>query len=395
MNIANIYNCYGCGVCATICGQKIINIELNSKGFYEPRIIDISKCTDCGLCVNVCAYSHNDLSVNNRPLASYASWSKESSVRHKCSSGGVGFEIGRTLIEQGYKVCGVRYNVDNGRAEHYIATTAEELLSSIGSKYIQSYTIDGFKSINKNEKYLVIGTPCQIDSFRRYIQKFKKENNFILMDFFCHSVPSMLAWKKYLQLAEKTTGKINYVSWRNKCIINNNSSNNKVNSEDSSEFLGWHKSYNLLIKGEKRSLYSPLSKGDIFYNLFLGDFCCNKACQKDCKYKYDKSSADIRIGDFWGSKYSNNKDGVSAFIAFTTRGLELSKQLNCELIEHPFELVTEGQMKSNVHHAILSRLAWKMLLSKKEYSILQWKFLIYSEKILQLPKRIINKIKMK
>lgn len=60
----------------------------------------------------------------------------------------------------------------------------EELIPSIGSKYIQSYTVDGFKAIDRKQKYLVTGTPCQIDSFRRYIRKFKKEENFILMDFF-------------------------------------------------------------------------------------------------------------------------------------------------------------------------------------------------------------------
>ena len=162
MNISNIHNCYGCGVCATACPQKIIEIKLNSEGFYEPYISGLEKCTDCNICIDVCGYIHDKLSINNVPLKSYAAWSKESDVRRKCSSGGVGFEIGRYLIKQGYKVCGVRYNVETNRAEHYIATTVEELIPSIGSKYIQSYTVDGFKAINRNEKYLVTGTPCQI-----------------------------------------------------------------------------------------------------------------------------------------------------------------------------------------------------------------------------------------
>lgn len=67
-------------------------------------------------------------------------------------------------MNQGYKVCGVRYDAERNRAEHYIATTVEELIPSSGSKYIQSYTVDGFKAINRKEKYLVTGTPCQIDS---------------------------------------------------------------------------------------------------------------------------------------------------------------------------------------------------------------------------------------
>ena len=36
-NISNIHDCYGCGVCATVCAKQIISIELNGDGFYEPR----------------------------------------------------------------------------------------------------------------------------------------------------------------------------------------------------------------------------------------------------------------------------------------------------------------------------------------------------------------------
>ena len=113
--------------------------------------------------------------------------------------GGVGFEVGALLLNRGYKVCGVRYNADNNRAEHYIASDVRELIQSAGSKYIQSYTVDAFKAINRKEKYLVTGTPCQIDSFRRYIQKFRCEDNFVLLDFFCHGVPSMFVWQKYIK----------------------------------------------------------------------------------------------------------------------------------------------------------------------------------------------------
>lgn len=374
-NISSITDCYGCGVCATVCSKKIISITLNEAGFYEPVITDTVQCTNCGICIEVCAFSHKNLANNEcKPIKSYAAWSKEYAVLRKCSSGGVGYELGRTLMKQGYEVCGVRYNPETGRAEHYIASTPEELIPSIGSKYIQSYTLDGFRAIDHKQKYLVTGTPCQIDSFRRYIRKFRVEENFVLMDFFCHSVPSMWAWKKYLQLIEPITGKISYVSWRNKRT-------------------GWHDSWAMSIDGEKSFVHSRLSKGDIFYNLFLGDFCCNRACQKDCKYKYDQSSADIRIGDFWGNTYRKNEDGVSALVAFTKKGDLLIQQMNCELEEHPFEVVAEGQMKKNASTAYLSSIAWKILKDDKFHSAQEWKLLIMAEKILQLPKRIIRKIK--
>lgn len=345
-NISKVHDCYGCGVCATACGRKIIEIGLNEDGFYEPHITDPNKCTNCGICTEVCAYLHDDLSLRNPEIHSYAAWSKDHLVRRKCSSGGAGFEIGKYLLEQGYKVCGVRYNADKNRAEHYIATTLEELVPSAGSKYIQSYTVDGFKAINRKEKYLVTGTPCQIDSFRRYIRKFRCEDNFVLLDFFCHGVPSMLVWKKYTEWAEKQVGKITYASWRNKWTGLHDSWAMGIDGEKQGEKINWHDSYDMLIRGKKNYIESRLSQGDMFYQLFLGDCCLGKQCYDHCKYKYNHSSADIRIGDLWGKTYNDDEDGVSGAVAFTQKGNEVLKQCNCELVEHSFDVVAEGQMKT-------------------------------------------------
>ena len=76
----------------------------------------IHDCSGCGVCATVCAYSHDDLSLKDRFIKSYGAWSKDEAVRRKCSSGGVGFELGRTLIGEGYMVCGVRYNAEANRA---------------------------------------------------------------------------------------------------------------------------------------------------------------------------------------------------------------------------------------------------------------------------------------
>lgn len=344
-NVSIIHNCFGCGVCAASCAKKLIAIELNRDGFYEPRITEESQCTNCGICTEVCAFSHSELAnVDAAPVKSWAAWSNDEQVRRKCSSGGIGFEIGKQLIEQGYKAVGCRYDVNHQRAEHYIATTVDEFIASIGSKYIQSYTAEAFQQIErKGQKYLVTGTPCQIDSFRRMIHKFRCEDNFILLDFFCHCVPSMHAWKAYIKMLEPKIGEVAYASWRNKFEY------------------GWHDSWLMGVDGEKTNpsiehdllerdtaIKSRMSQGDIFYRLFLGDISIGPQCEKNCKYKYDQSSADIRIGDLWGDTYKDDQKGVSALTAFTEKGRELVEGLNdVTLIEHPFEVVAEGQMKKN------------------------------------------------
>jgi coenzyme F420-reducing hydrogenase beta subunit len=362
-NISNIKDCYGCGVCAAACGKNAISIHLNKYGFYQP-IVDENSCVNCGICVDICAFSKTEPALNARPIKCWAAWSNDEMVRRKCSSGGIGFEIGKQLIEKGYKTIGCRYDIKEQRAEHFIATTVEELIQSIGSKYIQSYTEVAFKQINrKGDKYLIIGTPCQIDSFRRMIQKFRCEENFILMDFFCHSVPSMWAWKAYINMIEPKIGKVTYASWRNKFEYGwHDNWLMGIDGEKTSKPVDWHESYNLLIKGRKSFIQSRWSQGDMFYKLFLGDMCSGPQCERDCKYKCEKSSADIRIGDLWGKAYEENQDGVSALISFTNKGSEVIRSLdNVTLIEHPFELVSEGQMKGNAKPAFVKPVIMYML----------------------------------
>lgn len=83
----------------------------------------------------------------------------------------------------------------------------------------------------------------------------------------------------------------------------------------------------------------------MFYALFLGDCCLGKQCYEHCKYKYDQSSADIRIGDLWGNTYKDNEDGVSCAIAFTYRGHKILNSCNCDLVPHTLDIVAEFQMK--------------------------------------------------
>lgn len=348
MNISFIHDCFGCGICAIACNKKVIDIHLGQDGFYEPFLTNPDRCTNCGVCVDVCSYSHDDISLKNPQITSYGAWSKDSLVRKKCSSGGVGFEIGRTAIEQGYKVCGVRYNPEKNQAEHYIATNITELIPSIGSKYIQSYTLDGFNSIDRKQKYLITGTPCQIDSFRRYIQKFRCEDNFVLVDFFCHGVPSKLLWDKYVSMHEKKMGKLIYASWRNKFDYgwHNSYVIGLEGKEKSLNSVTWYKDYNQDIQERKTYHVSGFNQRDFFYQFFLSDVCLGKACYDKCRFKYDQSSADIRIGDAWGQHYQDNEKGVSAAIAFTEKGHDILKMSQCVLEPLPFDIVAEGQMKN-------------------------------------------------
>lgn len=376
-NVSLIDNCYGCGVCTKVCKKKLIHMKLDANGFYKPVIDYPEGCTECHLCLDVCACNHQDLSFNESPLDTMATWSNNVQTREECSSGGVGYEIAKSLLEQGYNVAAVRYNIKYKRAEHYIAHNIEELQASKGSKYLQSFTEDCWNEINRKEKFLIIGTPCQIDSMRRYTQKMKCEENFVFMDFFCHGVPSYLMWNVYLSITQSKLKKISNVAWRNKKY-------------------GWHDSWCMTISDcEENTIFSRLSRGDMFYRMFLGDFCNNVACQKHCKYKYLSSVADIRIGDCWGRKFNNNREGVSSLVAFTEKGKSIINSLDKQITKekYPMAVIAEYQMRKNAGKAYLADIAWKMLRSSKSYNESTWSMLIKVEAMLHLPERVLDKIR--
>lgn len=385
-NVTLFKNCFGCGVCAASCGKKIIKIRLNEDGFYAPFIDEPEKCVECGVCFDVCAFNHKEraLRLDEISIKSWAAWSNDETIRRKCSSGGIGFEIGKQLIEQGYYALGCRYDIKEQRAEHYIAETVEEFVQSIGSKYIQSYTEEAFKQIKRKEhKYLITGTPCQIDSFRWMIRKFHCEDNFILMDFYCHCVPSMHAWKAYIKMLEPLIGKVTYASWRNKYEYGwHDSWIMGIDGEKNAQPIDWHDSYNLLIREKKTFVQSRRSQGDLFYKLFLGDVCLGSQCEEKCKYKYDQSSADIRIGDLWGNTYKNDQKGVSALVAFTEKGHKIIDGLkNVTLIEHPFNVVAEGQMKKNANAKITKPIIMAFLRKGKDIKSPEFSLILFIQKI--------------
>ena len=346
MNVGGTEHCYGCGLCAAVCRRGVIEMKENEDGFYEPSIEKPELCTDCGLCLKVCAWNDGSAQPSfTQPLKSFAAWSNDAGVRWECSSGGVAFELERTMIADGYTVCAARYSVERNIVEHYIANTEEELMQSVGSKYLQSLTTEGFRAVKPRGKNVVVGTPCQIDGMRRWTRLIGKEDNFLFVDFFCHGVPSRKLWNKYLAEVERHTGKAKSVSWRSKKF-------------------GWHDSWLMEIDGDSHA-ECRWTRGDAFFTLFLSDQCLGKACYERCRYKYNCSSADVRLGDMWGNTMREDDNGVSAVVAFTQKGLDVLLKTNCTLKEMPFDTVAEGQMKTSPKRNKLHRKFRRMLADDK------------------------------
>lgn len=300
--------CTGCSVCVSVCIKKCISIRENENGFYE-SVVDKKKCTSCGICKSVC-YKHFD-DLNNAQFSIYKSkgylaYSINEDSRTSSSSGGIGIEISKWAIENNYNVCGAAYNYDENNTEHIILNSMDKIESISGSKYMPSYTEDAFNKLDREKNYIIFGTPCQIYGLRKLVDK-NKIDNWILIDFFCHGTPSLNLWDKYIEMIKK---KIN---------IENIES---VNFRDKRE--GWH-NYHLTISGEGK-LYTENFKKDIFSRCFLNNVDLNMPCY-DCKLRFNKVFSDIRLGDFWGPKCSEDELGTSIVLINSERGRQIIDQI--------------------------------------------------------------------
>lgn len=278
-------------------------MELTPQGFFSP-VVNL-RCTGCSQCLNVCAFNAKESKTFSAPIKTYAGWSKNQDVRDTSTSGGVIQELCAEHISKGYKICAVRYNYEEKRTEHFIFSSIDDLRQATGSKYIQSYTVDALSTLDwNNGRYVIIGTPCMISSLRKMVTLRNAGGRVILIDFFCHGVPSYLMWRKYESYVSSQVGPIKSISWRNK---------------DN----GWQDSTAVKAFGERGRYISFHSKGDLFFDFFLNDRCLNKCCYDDCIFKLTHSDADIRVGDLWSTehKYVNNRLGINSILVLADAGL--------------------------------------------------------------------------
>lgn len=365
------FNCCGCSTCVEICPTKCLKSDLNDNGFYEPKLCN-DKCINCNLCEKVCPMLCKDENISeSNNILCISGYSLDKKTRKSCSSGGVVYELCRKLIEEGYKVCSVRYNYDKDIAEHYIANNKEELNLSKGSKYIPSYCEKAINQLFDGNKYVIVGAPCQIAGIKKLVKIKKVEKRFIFMDFFCHGVPSQFIWWNYIK-SLKTNSKIEKID--------------EVKFRDKK--YGWH-SFTVNIKAEDKELYSDKEiDKDMFYQFFLGNHALNECCYK-CRYRLDKSEADIRVGDMWGKKYEKDKQGISGILVFTDKGKKLIDESKdfISITPENYDDIVEGQM----HHSIeVPRYREKLIKEMRENNnikVLYYKYII-SKKIIRRIKSV-------
>ena len=331
-NIRKNYTlCCGCGSCKSVCPADAIEVEMNKDGFYE-AFIDSEKCISCGKCIKVCPYASNDFSKHITQGTIYSFKSKSSDVLLKSSSGGAAYHISQLMQQNGYSVVGCTYDVVRQKARHIIVDSAEKdgLSRLQGSKYMQSEFAPAADQVyrDKDKKYLIIGTPCQIAGGRNLL---KDRSNMIYVDLICHGVPTYHLFKKYQDYLK-----------RKKSI---NPDNLDIVFRD--KRFGWRDRY-IYTHDLKHENIAHQNK-DLFFLSFEHSFCYSHSCY-ECPWR-DSSAADIRLGDYWHKKFENDKTGVSEVVAMTESGRQIIKKMQnegiAEIIPQQIEDYTTIQQMTN------------------------------------------------
>lgn len=301
-------DCTGCFACKSICSNQSISKEI-INGFYFPKVKNT--CLNCGRCLKVCP--QYNLKEKANTCLSY-SYTLNSEQIMKSASGGAFISMANYFIKNNGIVYGASYN-SKMKVEHIRVEEHSDLIKLQGSKYVQSDIESIFfnicNDILNDKNVLVSGTPCQIESIRKYLDiKKMKTDKVLFVDIICHGVPSPIIWNEY----------INFMQSKHRKNVKNFIFRNK--------YVSWE-NYNTQLIFDDGSIVENKIDQEIYINLFCKDVIIRPSCF-NCKFCNLKRTGDITIGDCWGIKSTNldiyNQKGVSLVL----------KNTNSELVEHVF-----------------------------------------------------------
>ena len=296
-----IKKCTGCGACEAVCPVSAIQMVLNKRGFYEPKI-DYEKCTKCGKCMRKCPLN---IRCVKEPLKAYYGWHKDSTILFNSSSGGAFHALADKMLKENGVVIGAVYSDD---FRDVIFRSNEEISVDAfkKSKYTVSRSSDIYPRIKKylddGRKVLFTGTPCQCAGIKSVFGD--NNDNLILVDFVCGGMPSLLFFREHIEMLEKRySSKITNWDFRPK--------NWK-----------WGR-YHVLVNFSNGRTYKKIYFGDSYFKLFINKASVRSTCDECPYYHYHRS--DITIADFWGYErigIKKHNEGMSMIICNTNKGQE-------------------------------------------------------------------------
>ena len=297
--------CNGCMSCLDICRREAIYIEKSLKSYNAH--IDKEKCIACGLCHNVCPSNASCLA--HPPQMWCQGWSNDLEIRKNGSSGGVATALSLNFIRNGGYVCSCVFN--DGKFGFVITADEKDLANFSGSKYIKSDAIGIYSKVftllQRGEKVLFIGLPCQVAGMVNYAKFKRNDKNLYTVDLICHGTPSPM----FLDMFLSQYG-----------VLAKNCDNIAFRVKDSFQ-----------INDNSRT-FSSVGVCDRYMTAFLSALNYTDNCYR-CQFAKKERVSDITLGDSWGSNCDSNewKKGVSLILCQSDKGEELLSQSNLHLFD--------------------------------------------------------------
>lgn len=319
-------------------------MEEDEFGFVYPNI-DSSKCVNCGQCQRMCAYATQ--AKKNSPYEAYAAINIDQKQRIRSSSGGVFSAIAKKWIGDGGYICGAILEFDSEGVpsiHHIIGNKIEDIDRISGSKYVQS-DITGIyvelrTLLERGEKILFTGTPCQVGQIKKMFGKYKEQ--LLTIDLICHGVPSQKMFRDAVAYWNRLHhGKIHEFDFRDKSI----------------EWgLYARLSYSTYYGKEKSYILRIFSLA--YYYFFIEAATYRESCYY-CPYACVERAGDLTVGDFWRienslQEFAKETDashkGVSCLLVNTVAGKTLvdgmSEYMKLADAEFSFIKKENGQLRA-------------------------------------------------
>lgn len=297
--------CNGCMSCLDICPREAIHIEKSLKSYNAH--IDMEKCIACGLCHNVCPSNASCLA--HPPQMWCQGWSNDLEIRKNGSSGGVATALSLNFIRNGGYVCSCVFN--DGKFGFVITADEKDLANFSGSKYIKSDAIGIYSKVftllQRGEKVLFIGLPCQVAGMVNYAKFKRNDKNLYTVDLICHGTPSPM----FLDMFLSQYG-----------VLAKNCDN-----------IGFRVKDSFQINDNSRT-FSSVGVCDRYMTAFLSALNYTDNCYR-CQFAKKERVSDITLGDSWGSNCDSNewKKGVSLILCQSDKGEKLLSQSNLHLFD--------------------------------------------------------------
>jgi coenzyme F420-reducing hydrogenase beta subunit len=319
--------CCGCTACEVACPVDAIMVSLDDGGFWRARV-DESACVSCGKCRKVCPFIEHasSLPLGEGQLYSYKCFDSDQLLNS--SSGGAGAVIAADAAGVGDAVLGCSFERGAGAVGRLVRPGDDKGLAFLaGSKYMQSEVGGALADAYVNEgPLLVTGTPCQIAAARNLLGG---RDDITYVDLICHGVPTRFLYERYSEWLHDRFG---------------------IDPESAETVFrykprGWRERYIYTSDGSHEACMHQ--RKDPYYLMFEAGQCYAGCCY-ECPWRAT-SAADVRLGDYWGPKFADDRTGVSMLLVLTERGKEIVRRLEVSgvIAEQPLDDYTAWQQTVN------------------------------------------------